>query len=349
MIDKTEINVSHMTSKFGEQMSITSRRMVKRSSKLLRGQNQESGDENDLMNFKKNGCSNKMTSLIFRIYAISFFISCGTYLILDDLGLSTLLTVSAFLDFLAFLPLCINVLFRQNSAGISLKMLILESIARGFCLSSTLYFKGYLPADSTGSFLYQLLDVCSLFCLIFLVISAITYRTETQFYQDRLFPLKQALTICFFLAMIVHPTLNNNMVFDTFWTFGLYVTVVSMIPQLMVIKRVQDEMDGLSVNFVITILLSRMLKTSFWWHAYTELAPDNGDVNVQGLFVIISFFCQCFVMAGFGYYYCVAYNARQACYKNGGSIGTISTKISFGDYLRNLIMNLIPDGGSRLV
>jgi len=316
-----------------------SKHVTHRGSKAIRGGQNQHDEISDKTYAKDDKPSivetffKQKTPYVSQTYAAALFLIMLGCFTLSDVGLSTLITIAAFLDLIAFAPLMLNVLFLQNAAGVSLKMLILEVSARSFCLSSTLFFKGYLPADDTGSFIYQSLDVGAIVCVILLLMATYTYQSETQSSHEESFPLQGVMTTAFVFATFVHPSLNNNTLFDIFWTYSINLTVVSMIPQLIMIKKVKDEMDGLSVNFVITITLSRCLKAYFWYEAYPELGPLDGGYNITGGFVIGAFMLQCLCMASFLFYYTKAYYLRRSYYKNGGVMIQSSSDQKKGDFI----------------
>merc|ERR1719421_2600433 len=83
------------------------------------------------------------------------------YNILSD-GLSSLLTLSAGLQALAFVLLVLKVHGQSSFSGISARMLGMYVVTLILRLSSTLTLNGYLPADATGDWAYQCLELCSL-------------------------------------------------------------------------------------------------------------------------------------------------------------------------------------------
>merc|ERR1719217_1186747 len=89
---------------------------------------------------------------------------CGAavvYTVLSD-GLSSLLTLSAGLLALAFMLLVLKVHGQSNVSGISTSMLAMYTCTLILRLSSTLWLNGYLPADSTGDWAFQCLELLSL-------------------------------------------------------------------------------------------------------------------------------------------------------------------------------------------
>lgn len=296
-----------------EEVHNATKNMVRRTSEKLRSSRTSSMSGSSTI----RGDDHSIPHLNL-VYALAFFVFCTGYFIFHDAGFSTILTVSSGIDFFAFVSLTLNVLWRQSTAGISKKMVFMEMLVRAFRLSSTLFFRGYLPADSTGSGAFQLCDIGTLVCTLSILLCTTVFRTEEQEEQDMNFPLTGAVCGCLLLALLIHPGLNNNFVFDTTWTASLYICVVSMMPQLMMIMKVHEEMDALSVHFVAAITLSRVLNATFWYYAFEELAPSHGGWNISGYFVIMALFGQVFLMMDFGYYYIKALVLRGKYYRRGG-------------------------------
>merc|ERR1719217_1493502 len=80
-------------------------------------------------------------------YATFMVVAYIVYSVLSD-GLSSLLTLSAGLQALAFLLLCLKVKGQTSVSGISSTMLTMYSVTLVLRLSSTMSMNGYLPADS---------------------------------------------------------------------------------------------------------------------------------------------------------------------------------------------------------
>lgn len=252
------------------------------------------------------------------IYFLAVGLLAGGYFLLHDTGFSTLLTVSAGIEFFALVVLLINVLFRQSTCGISKKMIVLEMMVYFFRLSSTLWLRGYLPADSTGSGLFQLCDAGALLCASGIFMACTHFYTEAQEEMDEGFPVLIVFSICLVAAIFIHPGLNNFAIFDICWTVSVYLNVVSILPQLMLIVKAQEEMDALSIHFVAAVTVSRILNVFFWYHAFEELSPLDGGMNIAGWAVILSLSAQALMMLDFAYYYAKALIFRSKFYRRDG-------------------------------
>merc|ERR1719420_2295789 len=74
---------------------------------------------------------------------------------------TAILTLSAFAQALAFLLLHMQISASRSVTGISGRSLILHVVKLCCRLGTTLWLEGYLPADKSGDWIYQLCDVLS--------------------------------------------------------------------------------------------------------------------------------------------------------------------------------------------
>merc|ERR1719353_2380651 len=84
------------------------------------------------------------------------------------------------------------------------------------------------------------------------------YRATYQMDQDT-FDIGYLLSGCFALAVVVHPHLNNRPMFDTLWTYALYVDMVGMMPQLWMIAKLDlgTNVEPLNAHYIASIAASR--------------------------------------------------------------------------------------------
>merc|ERR1719263_2703893 len=84
---------------------------------------------------------------------------------------------------LAVVLMALQMVFTGSASGISARALTLDALAICCRLSSTLWLNGYLPVDVTGDHIYQIVDICSL-CILgwllhqVLVVKRCTYQAE---------------------------------------------------------------------------------------------------------------------------------------------------------------------------
>jgi hypothetical protein len=250
---------------------------------------------------------------------LAFFAFCG--LVCQSfygIGLSTLPTLSLALQVLALVFLRIKVSKTKNVQGISAKSLMMQTAVHSLRLCSTTWLKGYIPADETGDWLYQLIDVMMLMaCLQLLYTMLRTHRATYQVEHDD-FNVAPALLFCFICAIFVHPDLNDRVFFDTIWATSLYVDVVAMIPQLWMMSKVGKEVEALTGHYVAAISVSRIVNFVFWYYGFPELAPVDEGFNIAGWAVIGSIGLQLLLLADFMFCY------AKACMKSCAA-GTCAT------------------------
>lgn len=86
-----------------------------------------------------------------------------------------------------------------------------------------LLYKGYLPSDATGDYIYRIFELLSLLFCILTTISIKNTKTE-------LFKWYYLVPVMFILAILVHPGLNANPFHDVAWTFAIYMESLAIFP-----------------------------------------------------------------------------------------------------------------------
>merc|ERR1719181_552414 len=221
------------------------------------------------------------------------------------LGLSTFITMAVAFQLLAYSLLALKVVKQQSVQGVFAKSLICHAVVYCSRLSSTTWLKGYIPTDSTGNWLYQLTDAMSLVMVLILLYHVFRrYRATYQPDQDT-FDIGYLLSGCFVLAVVLHPHLNNRPVFDTLWTFALYVDMFAMMPQLWMISKlgVGSPVESLNAHYIMAIAASRGVSLYFWSYGYREFRPKDGSFNFTGWAIIIAHIIQIVLLLDFIYYY----------------------------------------------
>jgi len=204
------------------------------------------------------------------------FLACATvvYNVLSD-GLSSLLTLSAGLQLLSFVLLVLKVHGQSSVSGISAKMLGTYSLTLGLRLTSTLTLNGYLPADATGDWAYQCLELASLALAIWLLqhvtqVRRVTFAGATQDDQDSM-PWLTAIALgCGVLALIFHADLNHNRLFDQIWACACYLETAAMLPQLWMMSKAGSEVEALTSHFIALTTFARFFSLYFWYLAFED-------------------------------------------------------------------------------
>lgn len=239
------------------------------------------------------------------VYVYMFFLSAlGIgYQSFHGLGLSTFITLAVALQLLAYSMLALKVVEQQSVRGISGKALQCHAVVYCSRLSTTTWLKGYIPSDETGDGLYQLMDILSLFTVLLLLYFIFKkHRRTYQAYQDT-FEIRYLLCAFFMLAVLVHPTFNDRPLFDTLWTFALYVDVFAMMPQLWMVSKLGGEggeqLEAMNAHYIAAISASRGVNFAFWFYGYEEFAPADGGFNWAGWAVMSASIIQMLLLLDF--------------------------------------------------
>lgn len=239
--------------------------------------------------------------------------SALVYQSFSDIGLATFLTLSVALQCLGLLCLAMKVSKEKSVAGISGQTMILQTMSYALKLCCMVWLKGYIPDDETGEWLYQLLHIVA-FCLSIYLALCVFIRHQCTYEEahDTLKAMPFALG-CFCCAALVHPDLHSRPLFDTAHTAALYMDMLSMMPQLGVIMR-ESSVQCLTSHFICATALSRASSLVFWYHAYMELAPPNGDFNLAGWAILGSQLLGLLLLCDFVFFYvraCVSNSSLQ--------------------------------------
>jgi len=242
------------------------------------------------------------------LYVYLAFFSCLviTYQSHHNLGLSTFITLTVALQFLAYSMLAVKVIQTKSVRGISGKALVCHACVYISRLSSTTWLKGYIPTDSTGEWLYQAMDGMCLGMLIFLLYHVFRrYRSTYQVDHDS-FEIGYLLSGCFALAVLLHPHLNSRPMFDTMWTMALYTDVFAIMPQLWMVAKLEaakEQVEALNAHYIASIAASRGVSLYFWYYGFREFAPKDGSFNLTGSTIMVAQIIAAVLLLDFTYYY----------------------------------------------
>jgi len=231
----------------------------------------------------------------------------------SDRDFSTVLTLGAGVQCLAFYLLLQKVKRQRSVAGISSKMLEMYVLVLLLRLSSTLIKQGYLPVDRSGDYVYQGADIVSLF-LVFQLLWCChkTHKVTFQAGHDSL-EIWRAVPVLCVLAVCLHGNLNKSAFFDTTWTLGMYLDTIAMLPQYWMLVKKGGEVEALTSHFVALVMLSRACSFAFWYYGYRELQPRAGKnagminnmtgLNIAGWLIVACHSTQLLLSADFMYNY----------------------------------------------
>jgi len=207
------------------------------------------------------------------LYCVACLVIYGVYEAVAERHFASILTVAAMVQLLAFALLGLQVLSRRTTDGVSRRMLMLYAVGLCFKLSSTMFFNGYLPADPTGDFIFQAVDVGSLAIVVWLLCSSFSEPASETSQMDDL-PIVPVLAGCLVLAMLMHGNMNSRPLFDTFWLMGLLVDQLAVVPQIWLITRCGGRVEGMTSHHMAAMVVSRACSFLFFWEAWDDITSD---------------------------------------------------------------------------
>jgi len=204
-------------------------------------------------------------------YGLFTIVALTVYHVVADGEFSSILTMSVMVQCLGISFLCMQVLSSNSAAGISAGALTLDAFAFGLRLSSTTWLNGYLPVDESGDHVYQIVDMCSLVMVLWLLYRVLVVNKQSyQAEQDSL-PIAPMMLVCLGLAAVCHGDMNDRPLFDTFWMAGLFAGVFAVMPQLSLILKTGGRAEALTSHYMAALALSRVLSGIFMWYARFDI------------------------------------------------------------------------------
>jgi len=239
-------------------------------------------------------------ALAYGLFAV-ILVFAGKFL--SDRKFSAIITLGAAVQCLGFCLLRLKVRQQRGAVGISsrtLQMFVLTYVCRLF---STLQYNGYLPVDRTGDWVYQLCEVAALLVAVSLLASIHSVHEASYEAHNDTCSIHWFIAVCFALAYLIHPSLNNRVIPDMAWTAALYLESVAMVPQLYMMSKKGGEVESLASHYIACVFVSRILMMSFWVNSYPELKPKDADFNFPGYGVMGAQMLQLVLFGDFMYYY----------------------------------------------
>lgn len=246
-------------------------------------------------------------------YGLSFAATFAMYHLIANGEFSAILTMAVMMQCLAFALLAIQTIVAGNVAGISARALGLDALALCCRLSSTTWLHGYLPVDASGDWFFQVVDVCSLMIVMWLLRQLLVHKRSTYQNDEDSFPVIPTIVGSFILAAILHADMNARPVFDTLWMASLFISVVSVIPQLWLISKTGGRVEALTSHYIFVLAVSRALSGTFMWHARHDITCDKWVESINhGIWAILAAHALHLLLLGdFAFYY------AKAVWRNG--------------------------------
>lgn len=249
------------------------------------------------------------------IWAGFFTASLFVYFLMSGGDFSFLMTYGAMARMFGFAILNLKTFKSQRSTGISAKTLQLYSLVFFFRLTSIIRHEGYLPYDKSGDWLYHLIEILALF-FTSSALYGVTFPFKSTYQADcdkfgevGVPPGCGGLYLgvpTLILAILLHPSLNEDWFSDVAWTYSMYLESVAVIPQLyMFQKQKNGVVEIMNAHFVAALGFGRVMEFTFWIYSYHELSTSSGSA-MPGYLAIISQFLQLILMIDFFWYYITA-------------------------------------------
>lgn len=238
-------------------------------------------------------------------YAVFILSGGAVWHLVADGAFSSILTLSVILQCFAMVLLALQVVLTGSAAGISTKALCLDALAICCRLSSTLWLNGYLPVDASGDHIYQAFDIISVCVLVWLLYQSLVVKKHTQQAEADTFPVTNMVIATFVLAMALHGNMNNRPIFDALWMAGLFLSTVSVLPQLWLITHTGGRVEALTSHYIAALAISRALSGIFMWHAKDDITcvPWMMDFNHAIWAILGAHLLHMIFLGDFAYYY----------------------------------------------
>jgi len=263
-------------------------------------------------NYSAKDHSKAPSKQVLAAYGLFVMAAAAVWHLVADGEFSSILTMSVMLQCLACVLLGLQMISSNGAAGISARALTLDVLALCCRLSSTLWLNGYLPVDASGDYIFQMLDLCSLGILIWLLYQVLVVKRSTYQAEEDSLPILPMILGTFVLAALLHGNMNSRPVFDTLWMAGLFTSVIAVLPQLWLITKSGGMVEALTSHHIAATAASRALSGIFMWHARHDITcgPWISDVNHASWAILAAHLIHLLLLGDFAYYYVRAIMAQ---------------------------------------
>ena len=240
---------------------------------------------------------------ILAVMLISF-----VYIFISSKDYSFLIVLSSLVQMLSFVIILFKVISYESCSGLSYNTALCYTIILASRLTSTLFYHGYLPSDEAGDWFYQLTEIITLICSVVLLYIMKGKYYDTYDSQHDSLDFKYFVFPSLGVALLVHTSLNRNLLTDVMWTFSMYLETAAIVPQLVLFHSKKGQIEKYTSHFVALQGLSRLCSLLFWWDTYSELndTQTNSYSLLQeycGYMVIASQVIQLVLMIDYYYFY----------------------------------------------
>eukprot|EP00929_Paragymnodinium_shiwhaense_P094858 TRINITY_DN5568_c0_g2_i1.p2 TRINITY_DN5568_c0_g2~~TRINITY_DN5568_c0_g2_i1.p2 ORF type:complete len:283 (-),score=71.40 TRINITY_DN5568_c0_g2_i1:55-903(-) len=218
---------------------------------------------------------------------------------------SSILTLSVIVQCLGVSFLCLQVVTTNSAAGISAGALMLDACSFGFRLSSTTWLDGYLPVDESGDHVYQIVDMCSLAMVLWLLYQVLVAKRSSYQEDEDTLPVAPMVIGCVIMAALFYGNMNARPIFDTLWMAGLLSGVVAVMPQLSLVMKSGGRAEALTSHYIAALALARVLSGIFMWYARFDITCDEwvSGINHTVIVILGAHLLHLVLLSDFAYYY----------------------------------------------
>jgi len=209
--------------------------------------------------------------------SLYFVYGCGAagvplgMMLTPDWAMSSVLTFSVHFTMVTCAMVCLYITKSRDMRGISVKMFKLQFLGAVMRLSCTTWLNGYIPSDSSGDGLYQVLDAAVAGFSLYVIVMSMGSLRWTYYEEYDTYPFNASVWFVFIFASLTHPNLNGRPLFDTLWNVSLYFDSLAVAPQLMMMMKAHSAAPSCVCHFVFFYFLNRGFSLLFWVHGYVEL------------------------------------------------------------------------------
>merc|ERR1719378_873404 len=222
-----------------------------------------------------------------------------------DRDFSAIVTAAAYSQLIGFLVLAVKAHGTKSVAGLSSKTLVMFVLYYLCRLPATSLKSGYNPVDSTGDYMYQMVDFMALLVVLHLLYCV--HKTHVHSYQEEhdSAPLLPLVLPCIICGIFVRAGFNRNPMFDSFFAISLNLETFVMIPQLWMLAKLGGKVDNLTCHYVATTVAANIMTFVWWWYCAPELEERGPCLLAQ--IVVGEQFVKLLFASDFMFYYVQAW------------------------------------------
>lgn len=210
------------------------------------------------------------------LFDIAFVLVAVFFYIIADTDLSSTLTISAFFEVLALLP----VAYSNSLSSWTLKMLGIVLFIRNVLITTYRGHQPYIPTDESGRYLFPTFKALSL-VLVFFAHQNTTRKTlkeECPFGEWRSTAILLAIGVC--CSYPCYADLVEFATGDRMFTVCTILETFAYIPQMRRVSKYDYSRED--SPFLFHLVLSNSVQFVFWYLAYSELETYMFNKHITG-------------------------------------------------------------------